>query len=70
MNVEVEGTQLWFDGDGLGLVPDGPVLQARPTILLVHGGPGIYDHSCRKPAFDRSHELAGLLLARVLRDVR
>lgn len=53
MHVEVNGTRLWFDVDGPELVPDGPVMRERPTIVLVHGGPGGYDHSYFKPEFGR-----------------
>lgn len=51
MQVEVNGTRLWFDVDGPALVPDGPGMVARPTLILVHGGPGGYDHSYFKPHF-------------------
>ena len=51
MEIDVNGTRLWFDVDGAGLVPDGPVMRRRPTIVLVHGGPASYDHSYFKPAF-------------------
>ena len=51
MQVEVNGTRLWFDVDGPALVPDGAALRERPTILLLHGGPGGYDHSYFKPDF-------------------
>jgi pimeloyl-ACP methyl ester carboxylesterase len=51
MDVAVNGTRLWFDVDGCALVPDGPVLRRRPTVVLVHGGPGSYDHSYFKPHF-------------------
>ncbi len=51
MHVDVNGTRLWFDVDGPGLVPDGPGLRRRPTFLLVHGGPGSFDHSYLKPDF-------------------
>lgn len=51
MDIEVNGTRLWFDVDGLGLVPDGPSMRPRPTVVLVHGGPGAFDHSYLKPAF-------------------
>jgi pimeloyl-ACP methyl ester carboxylesterase len=53
MQVEVNGTRLWFDVDGPVLVPDGPRMRDRPTIVLVHGGPGSYDHSYFKPHFGR-----------------
>jgi proline iminopeptidase len=45
-----DGTQLWFDIDGLGLVPDGDTMRQRPTLVLLHGGPG-GDHNGFKPAF-------------------
>ena len=53
MRVRVNGTELWFDVDGAALVPDGAGMRARPTVLLVHGGPGSYDHSYLKPHFGR-----------------
>jgi pimeloyl-ACP methyl ester carboxylesterase len=49
MDVEVNGTRLWFDVDGVALVPDGPSMRRRPTIVAVHGGPATYDHSYLKP---------------------
>ncbi|HEY7173419.1 MAG TPA: alpha/beta hydrolase, partial [Micromonosporaceae bacterium] len=51
MHVDVNGTRLWFDVDGPVLVPDGPSMRRRPTVVLVHGGPGGYDHSYFKPHF-------------------
>lgn len=51
MRVEVNGTRLWFDVDGPALVPDGASMRARPTVVLVHGGPASYDHSYFKPWF-------------------
>jgi pimeloyl-ACP methyl ester carboxylesterase len=51
MDIDVNGTRLWFDVDGLALVPDGSEMQQRPTLVLVHGGPGVYDHSYFKPYF-------------------
>lgn len=41
------GVRLFVDLDGAGLVPDGPVMRARPTIVFLHGGPGM-DHSTFK----------------------
>ena len=58
MQVEVDGTRLWFDIDGLALVPDGPRLRERPTVLLLHGGPGSFDHSYLKPDFARLSNVA------------
>jgi proline iminopeptidase len=50
MRVLVNGVRLYFDVEGAGLVPDGPAMRAKPTVLLLHGGPG-FDHSIYKPAF-------------------
>jgi pimeloyl-ACP methyl ester carboxylesterase len=55
--VDVEGARLWFDVDGAALVPDGAQMRERPTVLLLHGGPGSFDHSYLKPDFSR---LAGV----------
>lgn len=43
--------RLWFDVDGPALVPDGSEMRQRPTVVLVHGGPGGWDHSYFKPDF-------------------
>ena len=51
MQIEVNGTRLWFDVEGPALVADGSELRRRPTVVLVHGGPGVYDHSYFKPDF-------------------
>ena len=58
MHVDVNGTRLWFDVDGPALVPDGPRMRTRPTVVLIHGGPGSYDHSYFKPYFTRLADLA------------
>ena len=49
MQIEVNGTRLWFDVEGPALDPDGHRMRNRPTLVLVHGGPGSYDHSYFKP---------------------
>ena len=58
MNVDVNGTRLWFDVDGAALVPDGPAMRERPTVVLLHGGPGSFDHTYFKPEFSRLAEVA------------
>jgi proline iminopeptidase len=58
MRLDVGGTRLWFDVEGAALVPDGPAMRARPTVVLLHGGPGSYDHSYFKPDFGRLAEAA------------
>jgi pimeloyl-ACP methyl ester carboxylesterase len=58
MQIDVNGTQLWFDMDGPALVPNESEMRRRPTVVLVHGGPGVYDHSYFKPDFARLAEHA------------
>ena len=50
MRVSVGDCRLYVDVDGLGLVPDGPTMRERPTVVVLHGGPGA-DHTGLKPAF-------------------
>jgi proline iminopeptidase len=40
LRATIRDTELYFDVDGMGLVPDGPRMVERPTLFLVHGGPG------------------------------
>ena len=61
MRVDVNGTGLWFDVDGSALVPDGPEMRERPTVVLLHGGPGSFDHSYFKPDFARLAEVAQVI---------
>ena len=50
MHVSIGDARLFFDVEGAKLVPDGPVMRERPTLVLLHGGPG-FDHSGYKPSF-------------------
>ena len=43
--------------EGASHVPDGPVIREKPTLLLLHGGPGL-DHSIYKPAFSTLADVA------------
>lgn len=49
MYAALRDTRLYFDIEGAGLVPDGPVLRAHKPALVIHGGPG-GDHSGFKPS--------------------
>jgi proline iminopeptidase len=50
MHVTVNGVRLFFDVEGARLVPDGPRMREKPTVILLHGGPG-FDHASYKPSF-------------------
>ena len=52
--------RLFVDIEGPALVPDGPRLREKPTLVLLHGGPG-YDHSGFKPAFSRLADIAQIV---------
>src|SRR5258708_8030769 len=60
MNVLVNGVRLFFGGEGGKLVPDGSVMRKRPTLLLLHGGPGC-DHSIYKPAYSGLADVAQII---------
>jgi pimeloyl-ACP methyl ester carboxylesterase len=60
MRITVNGTSLYFDVEGMGLVPDGPTMRAKPTLILLHGGPG-FDHSMFKPAFSVLADVAQII---------
>ncbi|MER3433708.1 MAG: prolyl aminopeptidase [Leptolyngbya sp. ERB_1_1] len=50
MFANIRGTQIYFDIEGAGLVPDGNRMREKPIAFLIHGGPGA-DHSSYKPTF-------------------
>lgn len=60
MKVSVNGVQLYFDVEGAGLVPDGDAMRSKPTLILLHGGPGA-DHSLYKPRFSELSDLVQIL---------
>jgi proline iminopeptidase len=60
MFVEVNGARLYFDAEGAGLVPDGPRMRAKPTLLLLHGGPG-FDHTIYNPEFSALADIAQII---------
>lgn len=57
MHVSVGDVRLFFDIEGAKLVPDGPAMRERPTLILLHGGPG-FDHSSYKPVFSPLADVA------------
>jgi pimeloyl-ACP methyl ester carboxylesterase len=60
MQVLVNGVRLFFDVEGTSLVPDGPSMREKPTLLLLHGGPG-FDHSVYKPAYSTLADVAQIV---------
>lgn len=60
MRIEVNGVRIFFDVEGAKLVPDGSRMREKPTLILLHGGPGM-DHSSFKPAFSRYADIAQVI---------
>ncbi len=50
MRMRVRDTEIYFDVEGAGLVPDGATMRERAVAFVIHGGPGS-DHTGLKPAF-------------------
>lgn len=50
MFAQLRKTRIYFDIDGMGLVPEGPAMRERRPAFVIHGGPG-GDHSDFKTVF-------------------
>ena len=48
MRARIRDTEIYFDVEGAGLVPDGPRMVEKPVAFVIHGGPG-GDHTNYKP---------------------
>jgi pimeloyl-ACP methyl ester carboxylesterase len=57
MKASIGEISLWFDIAGSKLVLKGNHFVERPTIILLHGGPG-FDHSIYKPSMNELADLA------------
>jgi len=60
MRVLVNGVRLFFDVEGASLVPEGATMREKPTLVLLHGGPGL-DHSIYKPSFSALADVAQVI---------
>ena len=52
--------RLFFDVEGAALLPSGDLMIERPTVVMVHGGPGA-DHSLFKPSVSPLTDVAQLV---------
>jgi len=50
MRARIRDTEIYFDVEGMGLVPDGGTMRENPVAMIIHGGPGS-DHTGFKPAY-------------------
>jgi proline iminopeptidase len=60
MRIRIDDVVLFVDVDGCELVPDGDRMRPRPTLVLLHGGPGA-DHSLFKPEFGAMTDAAQVI---------
>jgi len=60
MHVSVNRVRLFFDVEGAKFAPDGPVMREKPTLLMLHGGPGA-DHSIYRPAYSALSDIAQIV---------
>jgi proline iminopeptidase len=60
MHVLVNGVRLFFDVEGASLVPEGATMREKPTLILLHGGPGM-DHSGYKPRYSQLADIAQVI---------
>jgi len=60
MHVLVNGVRLFFDVEGGKLAPDGPAMREKPTLLMLHGGPG-FDHSIYRPTYSALADIAQII---------
>jgi len=52
MHIDIGTARIFFDVVGAKLAVDGERMVERPTLIVMHGGPG-FDHSTLRPYFDR-----------------
>lgn len=57
MFVTLRDQRIFFDVVGPKLALDGPRVRERPTLLVLHGGPG-FDHASMRPDFDGYADVA------------
>ncbi len=62
MRVDIGGgVRLYVDVDGMGLVPVDAKMVQRPTLVLLHGGPGM-DHSSYKLGMQELRDVAQVVM--------
>lgn len=60
MHVVVNGQTIFFDVASAGLAPSGPVMRQKPSLIVLHGGPG-FDHASMRPEFDAFADIAQVI---------
>ncbi len=58
MRVSIGEVTLFVDVDGAALVPEGNSMRERPTLVMLHGGPGLDHTPFKQPIFSPLKEVA------------
>ena len=58
VRVSIGDVTLFVDVDGAALVPDGHSMRERPTLVMLHGGPGLDHTPFKQPIFSPLKEVA------------
>lgn len=61
MYLKVNGTRLFFDVVGSALQPTAQGMVTKPILILLHGGPGVIDHTYFRPLMDPLGEFAQVI---------
>jgi proline-specific peptidase len=60
MFVRLGEQRIFFDVLGSKLAIDGPAMREKPTLIVLHGGPG-FDHTGQRPDFDGFADIAQVI---------
>lgn len=58
--IQLDTARIFIDTVGAQLEPGPDIMEERPTLLVLHGGPG-FDHSTLRPYFDRFSDMFQVL---------
>ncbi len=61
MRIKINGTRLYFDVNGVGLEVTKAAVRKRPTMIVLHGAPGLSDHTAFKPLLDPLLDVAQIV---------
>src|SRR5579863_5918918 len=57
MRAKIRDTEIYFDVEGIGLVPDGATMRENKVAFVIHGGPGGDHSSFKGPLTPLSHRM-------------
>lgn len=60
MFLDLKGQRIFFDVMGSKLAIEGADMREKPTLIVLHGGPG-FDHSGLRPGFDAFADIAQVI---------